>query len=266
MNAVRLGRAILGGKNLWLDPGAPHHLLLSGRTRSGKSSALYAILAQLVRNEAVVIAGVDPTGILFSALDGVPGEGLRASTGRDPESVGRVIDGLLSLMDERIDALLASGLDKLEAFSPKTPLVVVVLEEYAALIELLRAADRASGAKVVDRLAPKVEAGVLRLCAEGAKVGLRVIISTQHASSEVLTTAVRAQLANRISFAQGAIGLGMVHEDLPDFMRDRGPTFKPGEGIAELEGAPPVTFRADYCDYQAFRRLVREALARREPS
>lgn len=262
------GRLRLGvdsdGNNVWVDPFMPYHLLLSGRTRSGKSSALYVLLAQLVRDPAVFVVGVDQTGIVFSALRDVPGGDLRASTGRDPERVKQVMQDLVTEMDSRIDALLNARLDKLTDFSPDSPLVVVVLEEYAALMQSLAAADRASGVKVADRTATAVESAVLRLAAEGAKVGIRLIISTQHPSSEVLTTAVRSQLVNRISFAQGSIGLSMVHEDSPDELKAAAPHFRPGEAIAELGGNPPLRFRADFTDYQGFCGLVDDALIRRK--
>lgn len=166
---------------------------------------------------------------------------------------------LVSEMDERIDKLLSAGLDKFTDFTEEFPLVVVVLEEYAGLMRILSSQDRVRGGKMMDRVAPNVEAAVLRLARESAKVGMRLVIVTQHASSEVLTTAVRSQLVNRISFAQGKIGLDMVHEDLPDDLRSSAPYFQPGEGSAELEGAPPVRFRGDFTDYQGFRALVRQA-------
>lgn len=263
MKPLRLG--VGQGKEVVLvHPDLPYHFLFSGRTRSGKSSMGYVMLVQLVRCPWVVIAGVDQTGIVFSALRDVPGSHLRVSTGRDPEAVKRVMQDLVELMDGRIDNLLSSRLDKLADFTPEEPLVVVVLEEYAALMQSLAAADRASGVKVADRAATAVELAVLRLAAEGAKVGIRLIISTQHPSSEVLTTAVRSQLVNRISFAQGSIGLSMVHEDLPDDLKAAAPHFKPGEGIAELEGGRPIPFKADYTSYSGFCDLIDEALVRRE--
>ena len=253
------------GKNVWVDPkGSATSYLISGKTRSGKSALLYSMLAQLSRDPSVTIAGIDPTGIVFSALRDVPDPTLRVSTVRDPQDIKQVMQRLVDIMDQRIDALLASRLDKLTDFTPDVPLIVVVLEEYAGLMHSLQAADRASGGKVADRTATAVESSVLRLASEGEKAGIRLIISTQHPSSEVLSTGVRSQMVNRISFSQGSIGLSMVHEDLPDALKSAAVRFLAGEAITELAGAPPIRFRADYATYQDYIRLVDDAVERRE--
>lgn len=68
-----------------MDLSHPSHMLVSGKTRSGKSSFVYGLLNQM-RCLPVTVAGVDPTGILFNELgDGWGGDALRPRTHHGPE-------------------------------------------------------------------------------------------------------------------------------------------------------------------------------------
>lgn len=254
MKPIRIGAA-LDGRDMAIDLGEPYHVGITGATRAGKSSLTYTLIAGLAGQEHVVFAGVDPTGILFNPLD-LAVRDWRVSTMRDPARVGVVVDALVERMDQRISRLLGEGRDKFSEPTAQMPLIVCVFEEYASMMSSLSAEDRATGAKIGQRLQPRVEAGILRLVAESAKVLMRVVIVTQHASADVLTSAVRSQLAVRCSFRQPALSLRFLHDDLPETVVASAQSFTPGQAIIETPGQALQIMQADLCEYEDYRRYL----------
>ena len=252
-NLVRLGRTATG-KDVYLDPYAPAHTVLTGATRSGKSVQLYGILAQLI-GHPVQLCGVDPTGVLFNPVGShLGGDDLRVLTTRDTSRVLTVMSDLLDEMDKRIVSLLSQRLDKFTAFSSSFPLLLVVFEEYPGLLATLKAIDQASGAKVADRVETKVRAAVQRLALEGAKVGVRLMLVSQRADAEFLTGVLRSQLTQRCSFKQDADGLHMMHQGIAKEDVERAQNFIPGQAFIEVAGEPLTQYRADLITYSDYRK------------
>ena len=246
---IRLGQTATG-QGVFLDPSAPRHTLLTGATRSGKSTQLYGMLAQL-KGLPVKVCGIDPSGITLNALgDALGGNNWRVLTLRDPQKIERVIFEIVEEMDERIDGLLRGRMDKFTRFDSSRPLLVVVFEEYPGLLAALAALDQASGAKAGNRVELKVRAAVQRLALEGAKVGVRLWMVAQRADASLLTGVLRSQLTQRLSFAQDADGLRMLHESVTPEQVQEAQRFKPGMGYAEFTGDIELTrYRADFIDY-----------------
>lgn len=248
---IRLGRKV-DGSNLDLNLADPSHILLSGRTRSGKSVQLYGMLAQL-RDKPVHLAGIDPTGIMFTAVgSALGGNKLRASTLRNPDQALFVVNELVRIMDNRIDRLLAERCDKFEEFTPDFPLVIALFEEYPSMLAAIEGLDKASAAKPADRLETKIRAGIQRLALEGAKVGIRLWIVAQRADASLLSGIMRNQLSTKISFSQDRDGLGMVHKGLNPDQIEQGSRFLPGQAFAEIPGteSAPVIYRSDLISYE----------------
>lgn len=246
---IRLGRTP-SGADVMLDPCDPSHFSFSGRTRSGKSIAVFNCLAQL-KGLPVVVAGIDPTGVLLGALgEGLGGSRLRALTLRDPERALAVVDELVEIMDDRIDRLLAERRDKFEDYSADFPLYIVVFEEYLGLLSALGSIDKATGAKPADRIETKVRAAVQRLALEGAKVGMRLWIIGQRFDASILSGVLRSQLTTKISFAQDADGLRMLHEGLSSEQIEQASSFIAGQGFVETPTLPLTMFRGDLMTYQ----------------
>lgn len=259
-----IGRSITG-EDLLLDPFEPGHALFTGRTRSGKSSLVYTLLAQL-KDKPVQLCGIDPTGILFNAIgkNGLGGDALRVLTVSDSVRVLDVMNKLLAELDKRIKDLLAAGKDKLNAsdFSPDFPLLIVLFEEYPGTLTALQALDQASGAKVADRIETKVKAAVQRLALEGAKVGVRVWMISQRADASLLTGVLRSQLTQRFSFALDDDGLRMIHEGIKPEQIEQADRFLPGQGFIEMAGQLRLTrFRADFTSYEGLAKIYADTRA-----
>lgn len=249
---IRLGRKV-DGSDLHLDLTDSSHTLLTGRTRSGKSVALYIALFEL-RDKPVHLAGIDPTGILFNAVgdQALGGNKLRASTLRHPDRALFVVNELVRIMDDRIEQLLAQRRDKFEEFTPDFPLIIALFEEYPSMLAAIEGLDKASGAKPADRLETKIRAGIQRLALEGAKVGIRLWIVAQRGDASILTGVMRSQLSNRLSFAQDETGLRMLHESISSEQIEQASRFLPGQAFAEIPGteSKPLIYRSDLLTYQ----------------
>lgn len=256
-----VGRRSAGGADISLGLSEPSHILLTGATRSGKSSLLYSLLMRLSSLSSVIVAGVDPTGILFNALfNALGGRDMRALTLRQPERCIEVLDDLVQLMDSRIQTLLDQRKDKINEFSPSCPLVLVVLEEYPALLAGLDAYDKATGSKPGHRLADRARSDVQRLAMESAKAGFRLIVVCQRGDASLLPAGTRDQLTTRIAFRQNRDGLRMNFEDLPAELVERAAAAVPGRGLLIQPGmTEPVEFAADFATYEQF--VARFALA-----
>lgn len=247
---IRLGRGP-SGQNIFFDPFIPQHLAVTGRSRFGKSVMVYGMLAQM-KGLPARVTGIDPTGILFNSLnEGLGGSALRVSTLQDPEHAGEVITELVAIMDERIRQLMTAKVDKFEEFTEDFPLLIVLLEEYAGLMAALQALDVARGVKAADRIETRIRAAIQRLALEGAKVGVRVWAVSQRGDASILSGVLRSQLSQRISFAQDAEGLRMLHESITSEQIEQASQFLPGQAFAELPGQYPglVAFRADLMTY-----------------
>ena len=236
---------------------SPASMLLTGITRSGKTNELYNLIDQLRALELpVMVAGIDPSGIIFNAIgESLGGSEFRVSTLSDVQSVRAVLNHLVDIMDERIKILLKSKRDKFMAvdYTPVRPFIIVLLEEFPGMMAVIATDDAANARKPIDRIEPKIRASVQRIAMEGTKVGVTLWVVAQRADAAILSGPLRAQLPRKISFRQDSDGLRMIHTDITPEQIQQAQTFKPGQAYAEFVGELPLTrFRADYLPYEKF--------------
>lgn len=246
------------GSEVVLDLSHPSHILVSGKTRSGKSSFVYGLLDQM-RHLPVTVAGVDPTGILFNELgDGWGGDALRSKrikNDADAAAVVQVLSMITEEMDRRIYLLNCEHRDKWSRndfeSDPGRRLIIVLLEEYPGLVERLQNLDSARGARTGDRFASKAAGLVGRIAYEGAKVGVVLLIVAQRPDAKIIGGPLRAQLSIRVTFAQDPDGLRMAHPELSS-EQVRQNSWAPGAGFIEADGVIPLTrfrsYRAELTD------------------
>ncbi len=146
------------------------HLIVQGQTRSGKSTWLYALMIQLLRDPNVVIGGVDPSGITLRPFCGTHHGDWQALGLSDVERIKHVFEALVNEMDDRLQAMPADR-DILPT-TAEHPVMAVVLDEYPAL---LRALDAMKTPKYDP--AKRVRLMVARLLAESHKIGYRVVLA-----------------------------------------------------------------------------------------
>lgn len=225
------------------------HIIVQGQTRSGKSCFLRVILAHLAGENAVQVWGVDPgTSLLAPVAEATNTE--RFSLGNNPETTYALLEELVDEMDSRLHNLRTQKLDKYEEFSESMPLIVVVLDEYASIISQLN--DYDSLHKPAERLSAKAKVLINRLVAEGAKVGFRVIVSTQRADTQSIDSSVRAQFATRLTFnVDNADAVRMLHPNAAELATDVA-GFVPGRALMRYD-LTTETIQVDLFSYENYR-------------
>ena len=222
------------------------HMLVQGQTGSGKSVFTYGQLADAAADPAVLVAGLDPSGLLWRPFAGTRHAPWQVGgVGGDLAAHVELLERLCATMDARI-AAMPPARDSV-VVGPGLPLLLVVLEEYAGLLRVADVTDK--------RLGQKVRALVARLLSEGRKAGVRVLLIVQRADAAVVDGLVRAQCSVRVSFSvDNGEAVRMLHpaaESVADVL-----AAPPGIGLLTMPGAPLTRFRAGLLDYARYVELV----------
>lgn len=254
-----------GGRPVLLDWGTASHMIVQGATRSGKSTGLYGVLAQLAHVPHVEVTGCDPTGLLLApwaklvadrpqaffsdqgkrdARSKLEQASIPPSMGtRKPAAHVAVLEALTGEMDTRISGI-RDGRDTVD-LGPGCPLIVAVLEEYPGLLRVLDGADR--------KLGQLARAAVARLLSEGAKAGLRVVLVAQRAEANVIGGFERGQASHRISFrVDGPETVKMLHPDVSPEVVAGHSTAPAGVALLTAPGRPLTRLRAPYVPYAGY--------------
>ncbi|MEV5820402.1 FtsK/SpoIIIE domain-containing protein [Micromonospora haikouensis] len=222
------------------------HVLIAGATGSGKGSVLWSLIRALaagIRSGLVEVWAFDPKGGMELAA-GVP---LFARfVYDDPDSMAGVLEEAVKRM--RLRAARLRGVTRQHVPTPQDPLLVLVVDELAALTAYIT--DR----KVRDRI--KESLGLL--LSQGRAVGVHVVAALQDPRKDVLP--FRDLFPTRI-------GLRLTEPEqvdmvLGDAARDRGalcdriPESSPGVGFVVLDGVrEPVRVRFAYLTDDDIRQL-----------
>ncbi|MDG4817072.1 FtsK/SpoIIIE domain-containing protein [Micromonospora sp. WMMD956] len=225
---------------------AGSHVLIAGATGSGKGSVLWSLIRALaagIRSGLVEVWAFDPKGGMELAA-GVPLFARFAYD--DPDSMAGVLEEAVKLM--RLRAARLRGVTRQHVPTPQDPLLVLVVDELAALTAYIT--DR----KVRDRI--KEALGLL--LSQGRAVGVHVVAALQDPRKDVLP--FRDLFPTRI-------GLRLTEPEqvdmvLGDAARDRGalcdriPESAPGVGFVVLDGVrEPVRVRFAYLTDDDIRQL-----------
>nr|MBA2308441.1 hypothetical protein [Pseudonocardiales bacterium] len=193
------------GRPVTINFGERVHLIVQGRTGSGKSRLSYAVLQQLATAPDAIIAGSDPSSVLLRPFQGSRHAPWQVLGGNAHQHV-ELLEQLVAEMDTRLSAI-PYRVDELP-LTLVAPMVFVVLEEWLALLGLA-AGDK----KLRDRLALAAR----RLAAEGGKVNVRVIMLPQRAEANELGGGLlRGQFAYRLSLPVDNVdAVRLLHPTVP---------------------------------------------------
>lgn len=237
------------GDRITLAPAELPHIAAQGQTRSGKSSLLYSLAAQLVRSPAVLIAGIDPARAVLRPFTGTRHADWQCLGVSDIDAVDRCIGRLVDELDRRLE-LIPDDADVLP-LSPEMPLMPVLIDEYPSVLRRLDMVDPRGVAK-------RVRAGVARLLCESHKIGFRCVLAAQRAESNILGGEVRAQCGGRISFrVDNAETLKLLHVDAAEFIIDQS-TAPAGTAICDLPGRATCRIRVPHVgDYPRYVQMIK---------
>ncbi|MEJ5309018.1 MAG: DNA translocase FtsK [Anaerolineae bacterium] len=240
-----LATALLGltddGMPLLARLSAPEvaHILVAGTTGSGKSALLRTIAASLALTHApnlLQMLCIDPKGRAFPAFNGIP-HLTRKPIVNVPEALEalRSVVRVMEARDRRGEAplsdrnALASHNEGVEGTS--VPRIVIFIDELADLV-------MQGEAPLTDTLT--------RLVQRGRQAGVHVIAATQHPSSAILSSVMRAnfplRLVGRVVSADDArVASGRAGTNA-HLLNGR------GDFLAVSGGENPIRFQAAYID------------------
>lgn len=187
---LALGRDVAGKPQVYDLAKAPH-LLIAGKTGSGKSVAMNAFLMSLLWQnspEDLRLILVDPKRVELKPYDHLPH--LLTPVITEPEKAVSALAWAVAEMNRRYRQLSETGVRNLKEYNEKhfdkpEPYIVIVIDELA---DLMMVAGK------------DVEAAICRIAQMARAVGMHLIVATQRPSVDVVTGLIKANLPTRVAF------------------------------------------------------------------
>ena len=198
---VVLGEDVMG-QPLFVDITRLPHMLIAGKTGSGKTVALNTFIISLLMRytpEEVRLVLIDPKKVELSNYNGVPH--LLAPVVTDPNKASVALQKLVVEMDKRYEIFAEHSVKNISGYNekiekensknpempqPKMPYIVVIIDELADLMLIA---------------AKEVEESILRITQLARQVGIHLIVATQRPSADIITGIIKFNIPSRIAFA-----------------------------------------------------------------
>jgi DNA segregation ATPase FtsK/SpoIIIE, S-DNA-T family len=188
---IILGKSIVG-EDVVIDLGKMPHLLVAGRTGSGKSVCINTLISTIISKsepDMVKFIMVDPKMVELMQYNDIPHLLLPVIT--EPKLAAVALKWAVNEMEDRYKTLSKVGVRNLEGYnklSNVTPLpyIVVVIDELADLMMVAPAS---------------IEESIARIAQKARAIGIHLVVATQRPSVDVITGTIKANLPSRISFA-----------------------------------------------------------------
>ncbi|RME42127.1 MAG: DNA translocase FtsK [Caldilineae bacterium] len=185
------------GETVTADLATLPHLLVAGSTGSGKTIFLYSLIVALLHQfdpNALSLLLVDPKQTDFVYFEGLPHLLGGQVVIEAEEAIDRLVQLTTETLEERTQQLRQARCRDLLDYNtrhPNAPMppIVVVIDEYADLVQVL---DRSGRQEFERRL--------VRLAQRARNVGIHLVIATQRPSADIVTTSLKTNLPARIAF------------------------------------------------------------------
>lgn len=206
---VFLGKDV-SGRPLVVDLAKMPHLLIAGRTGTGKSVCLNALILSILMSrtpDQIKMLMIDPKMVELSPYKRVPH--LMHPVITDMKKAEAVLAWAVDKMEERYDLLARCGVRHLDSYNElgreqilkrlgidpaseeatqipdKMPYIVIIADEMADMM-------MTSG--------KDVEGHIIRLAQKSRAVGIHLVLATQKPTVDVITGLIKSNLPARISF------------------------------------------------------------------
>jgi len=191
---LALGKDV-SGKSYVSDLIHMPHLLIAGRTGSGKSICINSIILSLLYQntpETLKFIMVDPKRVELTVYNGL--NYLITPVITDVKKTVNALKWAICEMERRFEVLSEARKRDIASFNSeakeKLPYIVIIIDELADLMSI-------SGAEV--------EAAIIRLAQMARAVGIHLILATQRPSVNVITGLIKANIPARIAFSVASL-------------------------------------------------------------
>lgn len=203
-----LGKDV-SGNALTVDLAGLPHLLIAGRTGTGKSVCLNAIIASILmtkRPDEVRMLMIDPKMVELSGYGRLPH--LMHPVVTDMKKAEAILAWAVDKMEERYALLARAGVrhivsynqlgrdELLDRLKPETPEDADAIPDHLPFIVIV--ADEM--ADLMMTAGKEVEQHIIRLAQKSRAVGIHLILATQKPTVDVITGLIKSNLPARISF------------------------------------------------------------------
>jgi DNA segregation ATPase FtsK/SpoIIIE, S-DNA-T family len=225
---VPIGRDI-SGKTVVANLGEMPHILISGATGAGKSSAINSLITALVMRatpDQLRLLLIDPKRVEMGQYNDLPH--LLAPVVVDPKKAAGALSWAVREMERRYDLLAESGARDITSYhlmiangelTPAPTTSELVGDAIERATGLPSDAISAPGPEelpyiviVVDELndlmmvaARDVEESVVRIAQMARAVGIHLVLATQRPSVDVITGVIKANIPSRMAFAVSSL-------------------------------------------------------------
>jgi len=206
---VFLGKDV-SGRPLVIDLAQMPHLLIAGRTGTGKSVSLNSLILSLLmtrRPDEVRMLMIDPKMVELSPYRRIPH--LMHPVITDMKKAEAVLAWAVDKMEDRYDLLARCGVRHLDSYNAlgrsevldrlgleeedfeveeipeRMPYIVIVADEIA---DLMMSAGK------------EIERHIIRLAQKSRAVGIHLVLATQKPTVDVITGLIKSNLPARVSF------------------------------------------------------------------
>lgn len=224
------------------------HMLISGKTRSGKTMFLVHLLSshlhvtrkeQDVPDEMKSITSVvDPKGQEFARFKQIP----NVVVGLDPIAIFKQVEAFEKHMTARMEYLGETGQRWQDVFEPS----IFVLDEYASIGVAFSTIFDKDLAKQYNT--KNFNSMMLRLISRAASSGCFIVVSIVQADSTLLPTNVRAQFLNRLAMRPDAESITfMFDNDAKELTTQQ---FTVGQGVYGDVVTRPKVIKTPFLDFE----------------
>ena len=229
------------GAPAWLDFQWAAHVLITGTTGSGKSTAVNAIITALaVRNSPATaqFIMIDPKRVELRKWRNLPH--LLRPIATDPAAAVDALTAARANMEKRFQTMELYDVDDVAALPFTCPRLFVVVDEFASV-----SSDK--------RTAAAAMAIMKDLARLGRAAGVHLILATQYARADVVDTQIRANVPARVAFRTMTATESKVAIDAPGAENLRGP----GAGFLRDASGDVQRIRGLYVDRRQIDTVVK---------
>lgn len=191
---IPFGKSI-SGEYIFSDLSEFPHMLVAGTTGSGKSIFMHGVIMSLImrnRPEDLKLVVVDPKRVEMGKYKDLPH--LLCPIIKEPSQAKVCFQKLISEMERRYTLFELSSVSNIRQFNSeyapeagveRLPFIVVVIDEYADLVDTCK----------------DIGESVVRLAQKARAAGIHLVIATQRPSVSVITGVIKANLPCRVALS-----------------------------------------------------------------